>query len=41
MIRDGQIVPILDHERAVCGDPIMEAGRGHTATTTYNFGRTR
>ncbi|MDT0346935.1 phosphotransferase family protein [Streptomyces litchfieldiae] len=26
MIRDGQIVAILDHERAIYGDPIMEAG---------------
>ncbi|MEV6041629.1 aminoglycoside phosphotransferase family protein [Nonomuraea sp. NPDC052116] len=88
MIRDGQIVSILDHERAVYGDPLMEAGltgidlpvfgdptdfmqgyglgelseaqrvrrrlyslylavimivetkyRGHTDTTTYDFGR--
>ncbi len=26
MIRDGRIVAILDHERAVYGDPLMEAG---------------
>ncbi|UED88731.1 aminoglycoside phosphotransferase family protein [Streptomyces profundus] len=26
MIKDGQIVAILDHERAVYGDPLMEAG---------------
>ncbi|WP_432102846.1 phosphotransferase family protein [Streptomyces sp. bgisy091] len=26
MIRDGRIVAILDHERAVWGDPLMEAG---------------
>ncbi|MFI6482252.1 phosphotransferase family protein [Nonomuraea sp. NPDC050663] len=26
MIRDGKIVSILDHERAVYGDPLMEAG---------------
>ncbi|GMA34795.1 phosphotransferase family protein [Demequina litorisediminis] len=26
MIRDGKIVAILDHERAIWGDPIMEAG---------------
>ncbi|GAA1965470.1 phosphotransferase family protein [Agromyces allii] len=26
MIRDGRIVAILDHERAVFGDPLMEAG---------------
>lgn len=26
MIRDGRIVAILDHERAIYGDPLMEAG---------------
>ncbi|OKI98599.1 aminoglycoside phosphotransferase [Streptomyces sp. CB02058] len=26
MIRDGRIVAVLDHERAVWGDPLMEAG---------------
>ncbi|WP_394552432.1 phosphotransferase family protein [Agromyces sp. MMS24-JH15] len=26
MIRDGRIVAILDHERAIFGDPLMEAG---------------
>ena len=26
MIRDGRIVSILDHERAIYGDPLMEAG---------------
>ncbi|WP_353816565.1 phosphotransferase family protein [Agromyces sp. SYSU T00266] len=26
MIRDGRIVAVLDHERAVYGDPLMEAG---------------
>ncbi|MEW2398026.1 aminoglycoside phosphotransferase family protein [Streptomyces sp. NPDC046862] len=26
MIRDGQIVAVLDHERALYGDPLMEAG---------------
>ena len=26
MIRDGRIVAVLDHERAIYGDPLMEAG---------------
>jgi len=26
MIRDGRIVAIIDHERAMFGDPLMEAG---------------
>ena len=26
MVRDGRIVTIIDHERALYGDPLMEAG---------------
>jgi hypothetical protein len=26
MVRDGEIVSIIDHERAFFGDPLMEAG---------------
>lgn len=26
MIRDGRIVAVLDHERAIYGDPLIEAG---------------
>ncbi|WP_049575365.1 phosphotransferase family protein [Streptomyces sp. SBT349] len=40
MVRDGTLVGIIDHERALYGDPIMEAGfvdLGQPAGTDANF----
>lgn len=36
MVRDGRIVAIIDHERALWGDPLIEAG--FTATVQRSFG---
>jgi len=36
MVRDGRIVAIIDHERALWGDPLFEAG--FTATVQPSFG---